>query len=49
MCLMCQQEGMLGVTVFILKEGCYLLERGVRKTIREYFAATTDANHNSAK
>ncbi len=47
--LMCQQEGMVGFTVFILMEGCYLLERGVQKTIRENFAATTEANHNSAK
>lgn len=46
--LMCQQEGTVGFTVFILMEGRYLLERGVRKTKRKYFAATTEINHSSA-
>jgi len=38
--LMCLQEGVVGFTVFILMKGCYLLERRVWKTKRDYFAAT---------
>ena len=46
---MCQQEGTVGFTVFILMKECHFLERRVRKAERKYFATTTEGNQKSAR